>query len=232
MNESTSRLVEYEAYHNHARVFRDRQHAGEVLAEMLASYRNSDALVLGIAAGGVPVAAVIAGTLRLPLELLVVKKITPPDNTEFGYGAIAWDGNMIINYDTVARLGLSNEDVERGIELCRAKIAARLRKFRGHRPFPDISGRTVILVDDGLATGVTFMTCIGSLRNQDAASIVGAIPTAHYQSATHIAESLDVLYCANIRTGYRYAVADAYESWHDVSDNEVMEILASQVSGN
>lgn len=225
MGDLTENIVELEAYRNSVRVFRDRQHAGEMLADMLVAFKDSNALVLGIAAGGVPVAAAIARQLNLPLHILVVKKITPPDNTEFGYGALAWDGNIQINRDVVTQLGLSEADVERGIEVARNKVQTRIKKFQIKDSLPDVKGRNLLLVDDGLATGTTFNTSIQSLQNQGATNIIGAIPTAHAQSAISTADALDALYCVNIRTGYRYAVAEAYEYWHDVPDSEVMDII-------
>jgi len=231
MGELAENIVELEIYRNSARVFRDRQHAGEILAEMLVAYKDSDALILGIAAGGVPVAAAIARQ-HLALNILIVKKITPPDNSEFGYGALAWDGEIQINRDVVAQLGLSEADVERGIEVARNKVEARIKKFQIEDNLPEIKGRSLLLVDDGLATGTTFNTCIQSLRNQGATKIIGAVPTAHAQSAISTAKTLDALYCANIRTGYRYAVAEAYKYWHDVPDSEVLDIIQSNSMGN
>lgn len=225
MGELAENIVELEIYRNSTRVFRDRQHAGEILAEMLVAYKDSDALVLGIAAGGVPVAAAIAQQLNLALNILIVKKITPPDNSEFGYGALAWDGEIQINRDVVAQLGLSESDVEHGIEVARNKVEARIRKFQIEDNLPEVKGRNLLLVDDGLATGTTFNTSIQSLRNQGATRIIGAVPTAHAHSAISTAKTLDALYCANIRTGYRYAVAEAYEYWHDVPDSEVLDII-------
>ena len=225
MGDLAENIIELEKNRNAVRVFRDRQHAGEVLAGMLESFKNSDALVLGIAAGGVPVAATIARQLNLQLNIIVVKKITPPENTEFGYGALAWDGNIHINKDAVDRLGLTDADVEHGIDVARNKVQTRLKKFQIDDNLPDVSGRTILLVDDGLATGTTFNTSIQSLRNQGAMNIVGVVPTAHAQSAISTASKLDSLYCGNIRMGYSYAVADAYEHWHDVSDSEVMDVI-------
>lgn len=227
MGDLAENIIELNANRNAARVFRDRQHAGEVLAEMLAAYKDSGALVLGIAAGGVPVAAAIARQLNLELNILIVKKITPPDNTEFGYGALAWDGNIQINRDVVARLGLSEADVAHGIEVARHKVETRIKKYQTKDNPPDIKGRTILLVDDGLATGTTFNTSIQSLQNQGANKIIGVVPTAHAQSAISTSKTLHALYCANIRTGYSYAVAEAYEHWHDVPDSEVMDIIQS-----
>ncbi|GMQ90841.1 MAG: phosphoribosyltransferase [Gammaproteobacteria bacterium] len=218
-------LHEINELHNRSRVFQGRKNAGKVLASMLGKYRNSDAIILGIPAGGMPVAAELAAALNLDLDVAVAKKITPPFNTEFGYGAVAFDGSILLNEPISSGLGLSEDDIARGTRIAKDKVDKRIRKFRGDTPFPDIKNRTVILIDDGLATGVTFKVTIKALRNQGAKKIVGAIPTGHYQSLTDIAAELDELYCANIRTGYSYAVAEAYKDWYDVPDNEVIGIL-------
>jgi predicted phosphoribosyltransferase len=172
-----------------------------------------------------PVAAEVAASLNLDLDVAVAKKITPPFNTEFGYGAVAFDGSVLFNKPILPRIGLSEDDIALGTKIAKDKVDKRTRKYRGTSPYPELRNRTVILVDDGLATGVTFKVTIQALRKQGAKKIVGAIPTGHAQSLADMASEIDELYCANIRTGYSYAVAEAYEHWYDVPDNEVMEIL-------
>ncbi len=206
-------------------VFRDREDAGEVLARMLAEYRGNDALVLAIPAGGVPVAAPIARALELPMDLLVASKVLLPWTTEAGYGAVAFDGSVWINPDYVAHYGLDTATVEAGIAAARRKVQHREKRFRGDRPFPDLHGRTVILVDDGLAAGSTLRAALAALRNRGAERIVIAVPTSHLQSVLQLAGEADRLVCPNIRSGLRYAVADAYRDWTDVSEEEVEAIL-------
>ena len=225
MGQYQDRVFEVDDLHNRAHVFHGREHAGDILAKQLKQYRETDALVLGIPAGGVPVAARIAEILHLELDVVVAKKISPPQNTEFGYGAVAFDDTVQLNEEILPRLNLSPEDIQQGIEVTRKKVNKRIRYFRADRPFPDVSNRTVILVDDGLATGITFRAAIQALRNQGARQIIGAVPTGHGHSVTDISKVLDALYCANIRTGYSFAVANAYENWYDVPDQEVLQIL-------
>lgn len=225
MSAGEHNVIELTANHQAWHVFRDRGHAGEILAGMLESFHNSDTLVLGIPAGGMPVAAVIADKLGLRLDFLVVKKITPPDNTEFGYGAIAADGSMHINEHVVAKLGLEQAEVDKGVALARHKVAQREQLFARLLPHTALKGRDVILVDDGLATGVTYLTAIQSLNRQGVHSVTGAVPTAHEQSLQEMAGHMQAIYCANVRAGMRYAVADAYEHWHDLSDQEVETLL-------
>ena len=207
-------------------VFRDREHAGFVLADMLGSVRGSSAIVLAIPAGGVPVAAEIARRLGLPLDVAVVSKILLPWTTEAGFGAVAFDGTIWINEDSVSRHRLKQSDVERSTAEARVKVQRRVKALRGGRPFPDLAGRTAILVDDGIAAGSTLRTAISALRARGARDIVVAVPTGHAESVKRIATLADALYCANIRSGYSFAVADAYEEWRDAGEEEVAAILS------
>jgi len=206
-------------------VFRDRVHAGMVLTGMLEQYRDTNALVLGIPAGGLPVAAVIADELELSLDVIVVSKITLPWNTEAGYGAVAFDGTVRLNQRLVEGLRLSEADIRQGMEKTSRKVAMRATAFRGERPFPDVSRVPVILVDDGLASGFTMLVAIEALRKTGASHIAVAVPTGHDKSIRMIADHVERLYCANIRYGSSFAVADAYESWSDVSDEEALHII-------
>jgi len=206
-------------------VFHDRAHAGKAVAGMLEEYRNSDAIVLGIPAGGLPVAEVIAEELKVGLDVLVVSKITLPWNTEAGYGAVAFDGTVRLNRRLVEALKLSEADIQQGVEKTSRKVAMRAKALRGKRPFPDVSRSPVILVDDGLASGFTMLVGVEALRNAGAPRIVVAVPTGHSNSVQMMADHVEKLYCANIRHGSSFAVADAYERWSDVTDEELAGIL-------
>ena len=161
----------------------------------------------------------------MPLDIAIVRKIQIPWNTEAGFGAIAWDGRVLLNELLVAQLGLSTEAVEQCISQTREMVRQRMQKFRGNRPFPDLNGKTVILVDDGLASGFTMLAAAESIRNQHPEKIVIAVPTASAGAIELLASSVDELVCPNIRGGPIFAVADAYENWYDLSDDEVLELL-------
>ncbi len=206
-------------------VFRDRRHAGEMLAEMLEKYHGSDAIVMAIPAGGVPVAAEIARRLELPLDLLVVSKILLPWNTESGFGAISADGEVWLNEEYIRYFGLDEGAIREATDAAAKKVSRRTRRFRGKRPWPDVARHPVIVVDDGIAAGSTFRVAISTLRKRDAAKIIVATPTAHLESLPAIARMADEIYCPNIRSGPRFAVAEAYQQWHDVSEEEVEKIL-------
>jgi putative phosphoribosyl transferase len=211
-------------------VFQDRQHAGEILAGMLKEYAASNAMVLAIPAGGVPVGKVVAEELNLPLDVAVVSKITLPWNTEAGYGAIAFDGTVRLNQDLAARIGLSEKQIKEGIDKTSKKVAHRVRTLRGERVFPDLAEQQAILVDDGLASGFTMQVAIEALKKVGASSMVVAVPTGPQRSIERISSDVDTLYCANVRGGWSFAVAAAYERWSDVDQEEIESLLASAAS--
>lgn len=206
-------------------VFSDRHEAGLLLGDMLAPYRLEDGIVFGIPAGGVPVGLAIAGRLALPFDVAAVSKITLPWTTEAGYGAVAFDGTVLLNETLTAQLALSEDEIRDGIRRTRSKVERRTKEFRGDRPFPHVGGRPVILVDDGLASGFTMKAALEALRNTGADHIVAAVPTAHSRAVADISELAAAVFCANIRTGSRFAVADAYREWADVNEDEVMTLL-------
>ncbi len=205
-------------------VFRDRAHAGEVLSSMLGAFSGANAVVLGVPAGGVPVATVVAERLELPLDLLIVSKITLPWNTEAGYGAVAFDGTVRINERMVVSERLTDEMVREGIAKTRDKVARRFKRLRGDKPFPEVVERSVIVIDDGLASGFTMGVGVEAVRNAGASNIIVAVPTGHTGAVQRVATEVQAIYCANIRSGFSFAVADAYEHWYDVSESEAMTL--------
>lgn len=210
---------------NRTYVFLNRKDAGEKLAGMLSDFRGSDAMVLGIPAGGVPVAVHIATKLELPFDVLPVSKILFPWTTESGFGAVAFDGTEWINTDLVASGQMNTESIQSAIKSAREKVQRRAQQFRGDNPFPELKNRTVILVDDGIAAGSTMRVAILALQKQQAKKIIIAVPTGHAEALNRLADLVDGIYCANLRGGFSFAVADAYEHWTDVSEKEVMETI-------
>jgi putative phosphoribosyl transferase len=167
----------------------------------------------------------MAKHLHLFLDVLVVSKITLPWNTEAGYGAVAFDGTVRLNEKLLPRLRLSEEEIQQGIEKAFAKVTHRVKSLRGERAFPDLSKQTVILIDDGLASGFTLLVGIKALRKARASQIIVAVPTGHWDSVQMISHQVETVYCANIRQGKSFAVADAYQRWSDVSDEQVVRII-------
>ena len=166
----------------------------------------------------------IARALQLPFDIAVVSKITLPWNSEAGYGAVAFDGTLILNEELLSRLNLSKEDIQKGIEETGQKVRRRVTRFRGDRPLPDFK-RPVILVDDGLASGFTLRVAIKALRQAGATNVILAVPTAHSESVQTVLEEVEAIYCPNLRSGLSFAVAHAYEQWSDLDEQEVIRLL-------
>ncbi len=219
------KTIEDKRLRNRIAVFEDRKEAGLLLSEKLKEYRDADALVLAIPAGGVPVAAEVARKLNLPLDLVVVRKIQIPYNPEAGFGAMAPDGEVILNRELLSRLRLTGMEIEGQIEKTRETISKRERAFRQGKPFPLLKGRVVIIIDDGLASGYTMLCAIRFVRKGDPLKIVVAVPTALKKTVDLVSAEADEVVCLNIRTAVPFAVADAYRNWYDLSDEEVLEIL-------
>ncbi len=207
-------------------VFHDRDHAGEVLAGMLQDLRGSDARVLGIPAGGVPVAAALCRELGLPLGVAVVSKITPPWNSEVGYGAVAFDGTVRLNDDLGAHLGLDPAEIDRGIAATLAKVRRRVRELPSAFTPGDLVQHPVVLVDDGLASGFTMRVAIEALRSSGAQRLLVAVPTGTPRTLRQLELLVERIYCANVRDVARFAVAEAYLQWTDVEESEAARILA------
>ena len=194
---------------------------------MLAEFRGTAALLLAIPAGGVPVAAAMAAALGLPLDVAPVSKVLYPWTTESGYGAVAFDGSVWVDESRRAGHGLSPAQVERAVKDARAKVERRLARLRAGRAPLAIEGRTVIVVDDGIAAGSTMRTAIAALRKAGAASVIVAVPTAHKSALDVISKLADSVYCANVRSGASFAVADAYAEWRDLTDEEIGALLSN-----
>jgi len=222
---SESKMWELPELRNQTQVFRNREHAGNILAEMLSDYKNENALVLGIPAGGIPVAAIIARELSLEMDVAVVSKVTLPWNTEAGYGAVSWEGTVKINQDLVSRIGLSKVEIHKGIEETKKKVKRRVRLLRGTKKFTNLSKKTIILVDDGIASGFTILVAVKALQKMNACDIIIAVPTASPDSLKRLMKDVTAIYCPNIREGWSFAVADAYQKWRDVDEEEVVEIM-------
>jgi predicted phosphoribosyltransferase len=206
-------------------VFSDRFHAGDILSDMIQSMADSSGLLLGIPAGGVPVACRIQEKIGLEMDLAVISKITLPWNTEAGYGAVAFDGTVRLNQRMLAHVGLTEAQIQQGTQKTLQKVNRRMKLLRGEKPFPQLNHRTAMLVDDGLASGFTMRVAIESIKNSGAKTITVAVPTGHLESVRKIAEYVDRMFCPNIRSGMTYAVADAYKRWSDVTEDELMGLL-------
>jgi len=207
--------------------FRNRIDAGRELAAALAKYANRpDVIVLGLPRGGIPVAAEVARALHVPLDVFVVRKLGVPGHEEYAMGAIASGGVRLLDRRTVAAAGLTPAQVESVTAAERAELERRERSYRGDRPFPDLTGKTVILVDDGLATGASMRAAIEALRQERPARIVVAVPVAAPETCQAFRHVADEIVCAATPEPF-YAVGRWYDDFSQTTDQEVHELLAS-----
>ncbi len=219
------KLIEKWEMRDRYHVFKDRRDAGRYLAQELTSYRATDCILLAIPSGGVPVAFEISKALCIPMEVIVVRKIQIPFNPEAGFGAMGPDGEMILNEGLMAHLNLTKEEIETQARKTMEVIKRREQLFRGGRPLPHLNEKNVILVDDGLASGYTMRAAVRNVRKMLPDKVVIAVPTGAWRTVELILPEVDLLVCLNVRTRPSFAVADAYEHWYDLNDNEVLSLL-------
>ncbi|MFJ6442722.1 phosphoribosyltransferase [Streptomyces sp. NPDC091649] len=208
--------------------FRDRGQAGRELAERLlarqAGREVTDPLVLALPRGGVPVAAPVASELHAVLDVLVVRKIGPPGRPESGIGAIIGDDPPLFDRTALEMLGVEEERLGPEVARERAELHRREKLYRGGRPEPRVAGRTVVLVDDGLATGLTARVALGHLRDRGPGRLVLAVPVGAPGSADRLSADADDVVCLYEPPGFR-AVGEWYDDFDQVADDEVLAVL-------
>jgi predicted phosphoribosyltransferase len=208
-----------------AYMFRNRREAGQVLASLLAGYRgHPDVVVLGLPRGGVPVAYEIATALHAPLDVMVVRKLGVPGHEELAMGAIASGGVQVVNEDVVRHLGLTPSILASVATIEQQELARREHAYRGERSSVPVEGRTVILVDDGLATGSTMRAAVAALRRRDPDRIVVAVPVAAPETCEDLKREVDDIVCAMTPTPF-YGVGEWYEEFDQTRDEEVRDLL-------
>ena len=206
--------------------FRDRADAGRLLAERLSHYAGrDDVLVLGLPRGGVPVAAEVARALGAPLDVFLVRKLGLPGQEELAMGAIASGGARVLNEELVETLGIPEALIDAVAAREEEELRRRERLYRGERPPPEVEGKTVILVDDGLATGSSMRAAVAALRRLRPARIVVAVPTAPVSTCEELRPEVDELVCARTPQPF-YAVGIWYENFNQTTDEEVRRLLA------
>lgn len=207
-------------------MFRDRRHAGEVLASELAEYRGQpDAVLLALPRGGVPVAAAIARNLHLPLDVLPVHKIGAPIQPEYAVGAVASDGLVVLDEEAIAAMHISQADLDSVIAREQEELLRREREYRDGRPALTLDGKTAILIDDGLATGYTMLVAVHAAQRERAAKVVVAVPVAPQETIDRLRKEADEVVCAYVPPRL-LAVGQFYENFGQVSDEEVRADLA------
>jgi len=206
--------------------FANRQQAGELLAAKLMAYADRpDVFVLALPRGGVPVGFVLARTLYVSLDIFLVRKLGVPGHEELAMGAIASRGVRVLNEDVVQVLAIPDALIDRVAAIEQREIARREQHYRAGRPAPALSGRTLILVDDGLATGATMRAAARAVHHSQPARVVIAVPTAAPQTCAALQEEADEVICAMTPAPF-YAVGVWYADFHQVTDAEVRELLA------
>lgn len=211
-------------------LFKNRQEAGEKLAEKLSEYKNySDVLVLGVPRGGVVVGATLAKKLGVKFDLIILRKLPIPENPEMGFGAILSDGTVLLNNDVVAAYNISPRIIQIISREVLKEIKRREQEYRRTTKFPIVKDKIIILVDDGLATGFTMLAAIKAIRKHQPKKIIVAVPVSPEDSIERVKPQVDDIICLHIQSGYgSFAVASFYQDFHDLTDQEVKSFIRSQ----
>jgi putative phosphoribosyl transferase len=205
--------------------FADRTEAGKMLAEALSIYsQETDVLVLALPRGGVPVAYEVAKTLAAPMDLWLVRKLGVPGQEELAMGALAGKDTRIFNQEIITLLNIDQSAIDNVISREQAELERRNSAYRQGRPPPDVKGKTIIIVDDGLATGATMRAAIASLRQAGAAKVVAAVPVGAVSTCAKVGKEADKLVCLYTPEHF-YGVGQWYRDFSQTTDEEVMALL-------
>lgn len=209
------------------RTFCDRHDAGRVLAESLAPYRGmAGLLVLGLARGGVPVGWQVAKALGADLDVFLVRKLGAPQWPELAMGALASGGRVVLNDSVLSSLHITDDQIRHVIDRETTELNRREQVYRAGRPVADPRGRTVILVDDGIATGASMLAAVRAVRSGAPQSVVVAVPVGPLSACRQLGAEADDVVCATVPVDFD-AVGQVYGDFHQVSDDEVREVLAT-----
>ncbi len=206
-------------------VLKNRHEAGRLLAERLDSYRDDPkGIILALPRGGVPVGFTLSQALHLPLDVLITRKLGAPGNPEFALGALSETGTLFLNEEALRALSVTRQDLEPTIRIQREEIARRQTLYRKGRSLPSLADRTVLLVDDGVATGATFLASAQALRNLGVHRLVAALPLAPSETCERIRQQVDELVVLLTPEPF-FAVGNHYEDFRQVEDEEVVRYL-------
>jgi putative phosphoribosyl transferase len=205
--------------------FKNRMHAGELLAKRLGMYAGrSNVIVLALPRGGVPVGFAVAKALQVPLDVMVVRKLGIPGHEEFAMGAIASGGEYVLNHDLVQKIGVPAQMIEATTRRELAELERREAVYRAGRPPLQLRGCSVILVDDGLATGATMQVAVKAVRNAEPARIIVAVPVGAPETCSEMKKEADEVICYCTPDPF-HAVGLWYEDFSQTTDEEVMKLL-------
>lgn len=207
-----------------SRHYRDRRIAGEQLAELLQHYKGADLVVLGAPRGGVAVAVPVAEALGAPLDLILARKLPAPQNPELGFGAVGEGGVRVVDREIVALLGLSDAEVETIAKQVELEIEERARLYRNTRSALPLMGRTALLVDDGIATGVTMAAAVDSARHRGASRVIAASPVSSREAADRLEATADIFICLLVDPAF-VGVGAYYQEFPQLTDEDVIGLL-------
>lgn len=207
-------------------MFRDRQEAGQKLAEKLEAYRSQNPLVLAIPRGGVPVGCEISRALHAPFDLIIPRKLPIPYNTEAGFGAVTPDGTVVLNDEMVRYIGLSKADIDNIVMTVLDEVQRRVKVYRPGPPL-ELRGKTVIITDDGLASGYTMIAAVRAVKKQSPKKVIVAVPCSPRSSVERLEDEADEVISLAIQEYGSFAVASYYERFPDLSDGEVLAMLGT-----
>lgn len=205
-------------------VFQDRSDAGRRLAQRLEQYRGPSTIVLGLPRGGVVVAYEIAQALNVPLDVIITHKIPAPGNPEYAIGAVAENGETQLNHEEIRALSISRTYVDREIQVQMGEIERRKRLYRGGQPLPPLKGRTVIIADDGVATGYTMMAAIKAAKAEKPDKVIVAVPVGPPETIAQLARMADDVVVISTPTPF-FAVGAFYRNFEQTSDQDVQQLL-------
>ncbi|MFC2070377.1 phosphoribosyltransferase [Chloroflexota bacterium] len=206
-------------------LFENRFDAGRQLAALLDDYKEQPVIVLAIPNGGVPIGLEVALTIEADFDVVISRKIPFPLKPEAGFGAIADDGMPIINDEVVEQFNLTSHQINYAINQVRVEIRRRTNLYRGNRPLAIVKGKTVIITDDGLASGYTMKAAVESVRKRQPKEIIAAVPAASQAAMKMLENTADRIYTCAIGTMPKFFIADFYQVWYDFKDREVTQCL-------
>lgn len=206
-------------------MFKNREHAGVFLSRLLAEYKNGEAVVLAVPRGGVPVGYSVAKALHVPLDVVIPRKLPIPEEPEAGFGAVTADGTTVLNDDLVTQLGLPSRTIDAIVNEVLKEVRRREDVYRKAAPRVNLAGRTVIIADDGLATGYTMVAAIRSARRQSPKKVIVGVPCAPSRSVDFLTPMADELHCLVQSDEPIFAVASYYREFPDLTDEEVAGYL-------
>jgi len=206
-------------------MFKNREEAGELLAQELIQFRKDpSAILLALPRGGVAVAYQLSLALHLPLDVLITRKIGAPGNPEYALGAVSETGAVYWNREALLGLSLTERQLSAAVQAQQKEVTRRVALYRQGRPFPDLNDRTVILVDDGLATGATFFASVATARQGNSRRVIGAIPVGPRSTVEEARKLVDQLIVLRVPDPF-YAVGNFYRDFEQVEDREVLQYL-------